>query len=272
MSLRDVKHAWALLNVPIAVIGLLAAVAQMVDFAQSGKFSPIYLAVLVLAILFTGGYLLLQRLRRHRAAERGERETARRADRPMMAIAVTSLIVSVLALATTLVVALTILPGPPPSGPPLGQSPPTSGDAPVPPVEVVQEYDLELRAGLAHDLDLPPEQAAIGITGLTPGAPEYDRLDLYRTIGGPDPDQISGVESPSAGGFNPLRIVSTSATPTTCRQLGGQRGGNAHLAELAVGSRICLLTSAGRPTLLTVRSMPAWREEPLRLRVTVLIA
>jgi hypothetical protein len=116
----------------------------------------------------------------------------------------------------------------------------------------VDEFDLDVLPGVQYDLDAGPG-------GLR-------EPDLYRTVDGPD--QISGVEVD--GTFNPVQVVVDNAAPALCRRLVGQTGGRVRLVDVERGSKICLVTGARRPVLLTIREMPAGRDAPLHLRVTVL--
>lgn len=132
---------------------------------------------------------------------------------------------------------------------------------------VYHEFDLEVWPGVQYDLDVPPGQDVVGTMRIPFDAPEYKRLDLYRTVEGPD--QFSGVDITGREDYNPVQVVSPSATAATCRQLVGARGGRARLAGLEVGSRVCLVTSEGKPTLLTVLELPVRREGSLPMRVIV---
>lgn len=101
------------------------------------------------------------------------------------------------------------------------------------------------------------------------GSPEYRRLDLYRTVEGPD--QFAGVDMDNSEreDFNPVRVMQDNDTAAVCRQFVGDRGGKARLATLKPDSKICLVTSEGRPMLLTVLELPDSRDGPLRLNVMV---
>jgi len=62
LKLRDLKSAWAL-NSLIAFIGILAGIAQLVDFVQSGKLSIILLSLLGIAVVWIVGVVYLLRKR-----------------------------------------------------------------------------------------------------------------------------------------------------------------------------------------------------------------
>lgn len=138
-----------------------------------------------------------------------------------------------------------------------------SGDA------VYHEFDLEVHPGVPYDLDVPPGQDVVGKTQVPFDSPEYQRLDLYRTVAGPD--QFSGVDTDGSDReeYNPVRVMRDGDTAAVCKQFVGDRGGKALLETLKPDSKICLVTSEGRPTLLTVRELPDSRDGPLRLSVLV---
>ena len=134
---------------------------------------------------------------------------------------------------------------------------------------VYHQFDLEVRPGVQYDLDVPPGQDVVGMTQVPFDSPEYRRLDLYRTVEGPD--QFAGVDMDNSEreDFNPVRVMQDNDTAAVCRQFVGDRGGKARLATLKPDSKICLVTSEGRPMLLTVRELPDSRDGPLRLNVMV---
>lgn len=134
---------------------------------------------------------------------------------------------------------------------------------------VYHEFDLEVHPGVQYDLDVPSGQAVVGKTQVSFDSPEYQRFDLYRTVGGPD--QFAGVDKDGTDrdDYNPVRVVRDSDTVAVCRQYAGDRGGNAKLYTLKPGSKICLVTSEGRPALLTVLKLPDSRAGPLRLNLMV---
>ncbi len=140
-------------------------------------------------------------------------------------------------------------------------APPAGSDA------VYHEFDLEVRPGVLYDLDVPPGQDVMGRARVSFDSPERQRMDLYRPVEGPD--QFAGVDVTGWEDFNPVQVVSLSGTPATCRQLVGAKGGKARVVELEAGSKVCLVTSEGRPTLLTMLELPVRREGPLLMRVTV---
>jgi hypothetical protein len=134
---------------------------------------------------------------------------------------------------------------------------------------IYHQFDLEVHPGVQYDLDVPPGQDVVGTTQVSFDSPDYRRLDLYRTVGGPG--QFSGVDKDDTDreDYNPVRVMRDSDTVAACRQYVGDRGGNAKLETLKPGSKICLVTSEGRPTLLTVLELPDSRAGPLRLNVMV---
>ncbi|MGH3787056.1 MAG: AfsR/SARP family transcriptional regulator [Pseudonocardiaceae bacterium] len=134
---------------------------------------------------------------------------------------------------------------------------------------VYHEFDLEVYPGIQYDLDVPPGQEVVGRTQVPFGSPDYRRLDLYRTVEGPD--QFAGVDRDGSDreDFNPVRVMQDRDTAAACRQFIGDRGGKARLETLKPDSKICLVTSEGRPTLLTVLELPDSRDGPLRLSAMV---
>ncbi len=125
---------------------------------------------------------------------------------------------------------------------------------------VYHEFDREVRPGVQYDLDVPPGQDVVGKTQVPFDSPEYRRLDLYRTVEGPD--QFAGVDMDDRDreDFNPVRVMQDRDTAAVCRQFVGDRGGKARLEMLKPDSKICLVTSEGRPTLLTVLELPDSRD------------
>jgi DNA-binding SARP family transcriptional activator len=134
---------------------------------------------------------------------------------------------------------------------------------------VYHEFDLEVYPGVQYDLDVPPDQNVVGRTQVPFDSPEYRKLDLYRTVEGPD--QFAGVDMDNSNreDFNAVRVMQDSDTAAACKQFVGDRGGKARLETLKPDSKICLVTSEGRPTLLTVLELPDSRDGPLRLSVMV---
>ncbi len=74
-----------------------------------------------------------------------------------------------------------------------------------------RELDLDLRAGFAHDLDLPAvQQTEMGI-GMPTDSPDYARPDLYRTRTGPD--FVGGWDPTQTERYNRVEEVGWDAIP-----------------------------------------------------------
>jgi hypothetical protein len=136
------------------------------------------------------------------------------------------------------------------------------------PATSVREFNLDLRPGYSHDLDVASGELTEVAIGAQPGTPDYARPDLYRTKTGRD--QISGWDVTADGsGYNPMTEVPDDAGAAACRGLPARGGGNLELASAHVGSRVCLRTHGGRPVLLTILRLPTDRRDRLTVHVAV---
>jgi hypothetical protein len=108
LKLHDLESAWALLSIPVSIIGLWAAVAQIVDLAQSGKLSAIFLSILGVAVVVTGTvtYLLRKKACKDRSRSQAMTSGWSVRSRWVFGTAVASLVFSVLALSMVVVTGL----------------------------------------------------------------------------------------------------------------------------------------------------------------------
>jgi len=118
---------------------------------------------------------------------------------------------------------------------------------------VFNEFDLAVDPGVGYDLDIPRGKRPDWHTTNNPRSPDYGYLDFYRTTPkSPDGPQISGVDLTNTNDFNVIHLVGPDDPLTICRLLSQQGGGNVKLADLRVGSKVCLRTHEQRWAMITV--------------------
>jgi DNA-binding SARP family transcriptional activator len=136
---------------------------------------------------------------------------------------------------------------------------------------VFNEFDLAVDPGVGYDLDIPRGKRPDWHTTNNPRSPDYGYLDFYRTTPkSPDGPQISGVDLTNTNDFNVIHLVGPDDPPTICRLLSQQGGGRVKLADLRVGSKVCLRTHEQRWAMITVTRMPENPAAVLIIHVTVL--
>ncbi|MEU0883349.1 BTAD domain-containing putative transcriptional regulator [Lentzea sp. NPDC005914] len=135
---------------------------------------------------------------------------------------------------------------------------------------ILNEYELAVKPGIGYDLDIPPGKPPDWHSTNNQRSPDYDFLDLYRTSPLADKDKLSGVDLRNTNAFNVIHLVDADDPPEVCKRLPEHGGGNVPLAEVRVGSQICIRTYEGRWVMLTITRLPADRAAVLFVRVKVL--